>query len=265
VLSLLAAFWDLLLRILGLGLTFLNGSGWQDAEGFRKKGVGVVWLLDEHLIVRSLRGSVAPVDLGSLVHLALVLGQAVAPTRLTSLTHLALLRPVLGLLRQVAERVVADHVEAPGALAGRSLVHGVEAGVPVLLLLMLRVQGAAVGELGVVRVRVVRPGVVLLEHAVELGARGVLVHGVGGAVGVLDVDAVVGLLEVMAVAIDALAVGVRAVDLDVFACAGGVLLVVLELEFGAVLRIGLLAVSVAEAIVLLEVVRVELGLTRATG
>jgi hypothetical protein len=40
--------------------------------------------------------------------------------------------------------------------------------------------------------------------------------------------------------------------------------VVLELEFGAVLGIGLLAVSVAEAVVLLEVVRVELGLTSTT-
>ena len=144
-------------------------------------------------------------------------------------------------------------------------MHGVEVGVLVLLLLVLRVQGAAVGDLGVVGVGVVGPGVVLLEHAVELSAGGVLVHGVGGAVGVLDVDAVVGFLEVMAVAINALTAGVRTVDLDVFALAGGVLLVVLELELGPVLGVGLLAVSVAEAVLLLEGVRVELGLAEATG
>ena len=144
-------------------------------------------------------------------------------------------------------------------------MHCVEVGVLVLLLLVLRVQGTAVGDLGVVGVGVVGPGVVLLEHAVELSAGGVLVHGVGGAVGVLDVDAVVGFLEVMAVAINALTAGVRTVDLDVFALAGGVLLVVLELELGAVLGVGLLAVSVAEAVLLLEGVRVELGLAGATG
>jgi hypothetical protein len=113
-----------------------------------------------------------------------------------------------------------------------------------------------------VGVGVVGPGVVLLEHAVELGAGGVLLDGVGGAVDVLDVDAVVGFFGVVAFGVDALAFGVRAVDLHVFAFARGVFLVVLELELVAVLGVGLLGVSVAEAVALLEVVRVELGLTR---
>jgi hypothetical protein len=50
--------------------------------------------------------------------------------------------------------------------------------------------------------------------------------------------------------------------LHVFAFARGVFLVVLELELVAVLGVGLLGVSVAEAVSLLEVVRVELGLAR---
>jgi hypothetical protein len=93
------------------------------------------------------RRGTAPVDLGGLGHLALVLGQAVAPAGLASLAHLALLGPVLGLLRQVAEGVVADHVEAPGAPARSGLVHGVEVRVLVLFLLVLRAHAAAVGDL----------------------------------------------------------------------------------------------------------------------
>jgi hypothetical protein len=237
------------------------------AEGPRTMDlIDVLWrpglvLLDQHLVDRPLRvRRGCPVDLGGLGHLGLVLRQAAAPIRLGGLAHLTLLGPVLRLLRQVAESVVADHVEAPGTPARSGLVQGVEVRVLVLFLLVLRAHAAAVGDLGVVGIGVVGPGVVLLEHAAEFGAGGVLVHDVGGAVDVLDVDAVVGLFGVVAVGVDALAVGVRAGDLSVFALAGGVFLVVLELELVAVLGIGLLDVSVAEAVALLEVVRVKLGL-----
>jgi hypothetical protein len=220
--------------------------------------------LDEGLVDRPLRvrGRGSPVELGSFHHLDVVLWQAVAPAGLAGLAHLTLLGPVLGLLRQVAESVVADHVEAPGTPARSGLVQGVEVRVLVLLLLVLRAHVAAVGDLGVVGVGVVGPGVVLLEHAAELGALGILVHGVGGAVDVLDVDAVVGLFGVVSVSVDALTVGVRAGDLSVFTFTGGVFLVVLELELVAVLVVGLLDVSVTEAVGLLEVVRVEFGLAR---